>query len=32
MTSDHIPLNKTGFVGDNFIKENPVVAIPYLTF
>ena len=31
MRSDHILRNETGFVGDNFIRENPVIAIPYLT-
>ena len=30
-SSDHILLNDTGFVSDNFIGENPAVAIPYLT-
>ena len=31
MRSDKILPNETGFVGENFIKENSVVAIPYLT-
>ena len=31
MRSDQNLLNETGFITDNFIRENPTVAIPYLT-
>ena len=31
MRGEYIPFNETGFVGENFIRENSVIAIPYLT-
>ena len=30
MRSDYVFLNQTGFITDNFIRENSAVAIPYL--
>ena len=31
MRTEYIPFNETGFIGENFIRENSVIAIPYLT-